>query len=217
MAEAALDNDVLIKLAAYRLLADGLEALGGANDVGVLGAAKFVVPSAIARSGDRIVDKEGAIAAWHAVVNIVEDLEPTEEEVAIAALIERHASRRGLSLDTGESQLFAMTIERQIKRVVTGDKRAITAADNLRADVDLIEQLDGRVVCLEQVVERLVELLGSQYVRGAICQERGADRSLTISMSCGVAAGGAPFSLDGLHSYIADIRKNAESLLGAFS
>lgn len=212
MPEVAVDNDVLIKLAAYQLLADGLEALGGAPAVGVLGAAKFVVPSAITRSGDRIADKDGAVAAWLAIVDIVEDLEPDEDEVAIAALIELHASRQGLPLDAGESQLFAMTIGRRIKRIVTGDKRAIAAGEHLRPDVPVIAQLDGRVVCLEQVVERLVELMGSQPVRSAICRESRTDRALTISMSC---ASGAAFDVDGLLSYIADIRKDAPSLLGS--
>jgi hypothetical protein len=214
MADAAVDNDVLIKLAAYRLLSDGLAALGGVGGVGVLGAARYVIPSAIARS-DRIADKEGAIMAWLAVVDLVEALEPSADELAIAALLEKHAARRGLPLDTGESQLFAMTIVRQLSLVVTGDKRAIIATESLRPDVDELAALDGHVVCLEQVVERLIEVLGSHVVRSAICQETRADRALSISMSCASVPSSAPFSLDGLHSYIADIRASAVSLIGS--
>lgn len=122
MASAAVDNDVLIKLAAYRLLADGAEALGGLRNVGVLGAARYVIPSAISRDA-RILDQAGAIAAWRAIEDDVETLEPSREELEFAALIEEFASRSSLPMDSGESQLFAMALSGLHRREHEADKQ----------------------------------------------------------------------------------------------
>ena len=61
---AAVDNDVLIKLACYRLLCDVLAVFGGSGSVGILGAARFVVTNNIRRSSG-INDQESALQDRH--------------------------------------------------------------------------------------------------------------------------------------------------------
>jgi hypothetical protein len=213
MISAAVDNDVLIKLSAYDLLDPGLDALGGVGQVGVLGAARFVVPAALERD-DRIQQPERAIAAWRAVGPLVEALEPSEPELQLAAALEERAARRGLPLDAGESQLISIVVLRAVPVLATGDKRAIEAAQQMRTDIEPLEALDGRVVCLEQIAACLVESLGSNRVRVSVCEEPGADRAMTICMGCAGMAHGSEFSDEGLLAYIAAVRESAPTLIG---
>lgn len=90
-ANALVDNDVLIKVAAYCLLGDLMAALGGPKAVGVLGAARYVVRDRLARDG-RIRDRERASAAWQAFLVEAEEVEPSTAEVDLATTIEEAAS-----------------------------------------------------------------------------------------------------------------------------
>lgn len=213
MVSAAIDNDILKKLAVYRLPTDGLAVLGGVHEAGVLGAARFVIPSAIRRDSG-LVDPDGALAAWQDMFSQVVVLEPSQPEVELAVMIEESAARGGLPLDSGESQLMAIAILRPIALFVSGDKRAIAAAELLRPSVHELAQLDGRVICLEQIIERLTIQHGGDVIRTAVCAEPKADRALSTCMRCASLADGAAFSDSGLKSYIADLRNRAVSLLG---
>ena len=212
MPYAAIDNDVLIKLAAYRLIESGLAALGDGSAAVVLGAAPFVVPSAI-NGHEGIDDKPGALAAWQAAVDVVEVVEPTHDEVALAARLEEAAARLGLPFDFGESQLCAIVVARGLELLVTGDKRAITSLVPMWEECDEVGSLRGAVLCLEQVVHRLVGELGPEQVRVAICTERLVDRSLTACMGCAAMEQGIGFDTAGLESYIADLQDRAEGFL----
>lgn len=209
MTTTAVDNDVLIKLAAYRLLDDGLGMLG---DVSVLGAALYVVPNAIARH-ERLVDRATAIEHWVSAAERVEALEPSAEELELASRIEERALRSGLPMDAGESQLFAIAARRAFDLLVTGDKRAINSAERLRDTVVDLGELDARVLCLEQVVLRLVAVLGGDVVKAAICSEPGADRAVSICMQCAIEGYVGAACHEALLSYVADVRRSAPLLL----
>jgi hypothetical protein len=198
--EAAVDNDVLIKGAAYDLLDATLEAFGGA--VGVLGVARFVVSKRIAKHGG-IADRAAAEARWKAFLAEVAQLEPTAEELELATSIEAAAVTLNLPLDAGESQLCAITIARALRVVVSGDKRAVGAVEVLLDVVDELDAVAGRWVSLEQLVLALADRLEPQDIRAAICGEPGVDRALTISMGC---ASGLAWSDEGLRSYIEHLR-----------
>lgn len=212
MADAAVDNDVLIKLASYKLMADGLDVLGGPAAVGILGAARFVVPSAITRHRG-IADKDAAMAQWSAVETTVEALEPTASEAAFAAEIEELATRTGRNLDPGESQLCAMAIERAFNHLATGDKRAVMAAESMLADVAKLKELAGKIVCMEQLAVALLARIGSDAIRDAVCSEPGVDRALTACLGCASRAEESSVDTTGFESYIADLRRRAPTLL----
>jgi hypothetical protein len=178
---------------------------------GILGVARFVVPDAIDRHG-QMLDKEGALACWHSLLSIVSELEPTDEELGLATRLEEVANRLGLPLDVGESQLCAIAVFRLGTVVLTGDKRAIAAAERIRQVDDGLRSLDGRVACLEQFVLTLCSVAGVDIVRSRICSEPGVDRALAICMSCS-----SQVSVDdsGLLSYIASLRSEAPHLLAS--
>ena len=203
------DNDVLLKCAAYRLLGqlDG----AGPGAVGVLGAARYVVTSAIANH-DRLKDRESAQAAWLSFLNEARELEPLPDEVELATRLEQVANEFGLALDVGESQLCAMAVQRPGTVVLTGDKRSIRAAERLRTVVNVLTSLDGRVACLEQLLDATCAELGFGAVRTRVCAEPEADMALSVCFSCWSAevdgSDGA-----GLKSYIANVRTAAPNLL----
>lgn len=207
MPEAAIDNDVLIKAAAYGLLTATSEAFGGS--VGVLGVARFVVTKRLEKDR-RIADAAQATANWLGFLDGAEELEPSADELDLATAIEEAAAARGLPLDVGESQLCAIVITRQVRRLVSGDKRAVKAAEQLLPSVAALAAMSGAWVCLEQLVAALADRVDAEGIRVSICAEPDMDRALTICMSCGSTG---PWSGEGIESYVNDLREHAPTLL----
>jgi hypothetical protein len=204
------DNDVLIKGAAYRILDSIPDVLGG--PVGVLGAARYVVPDAIDRH-QGLQDRNGASASWHSFLAAAVLLEPSSEEVELATAIETAAAEGGLPFDTGESQLCAIAICRSGILVVTGDKRAISAMERLQHVLECLRELAGRVACLEQLIQGLCDRFGIDEVREVVCSEPGVDRSLTVCFSCSSQQDVGVIDGAGLESYVAAVREAAPSML----
>lgn len=212
--EAAIDNDVLIKAACYRLLDEAVAVFGGAgSSIGVLGAARFVVGSRLRRRIG-ICDPESAEASFAAFIESVIELEPTSTEVELATSIEEAAILDDLPLDSGESQLCAMVLQRLIGLMVTGDKRAIVSLEKIFPKIREISALRSRVCCMEQLVLKIVERIGVHAVRSAVCAEPHADKALTICFSCRrMDLPQEQSSLDGLRSYIEELRGIAPVVL----
>ena len=209
--DAAVDNDILIKAACYRLEA-GLVG----SSFGVLGAARFVIRFRIAKmplTGDR----ESAQRAAADLIARSFVLEPTLEEQTLAAELETLAQREGLELDAGESQLAAIVAERRLPQLKTGDKRAIRALEQLLDAVPRLATLACRVRCLEQLIEDLVERVDNpDEVARAICTEPTVDKTLAICARCYAPRPHGPaIDREGLSSYIGQLRADAPRLLQA--
>ena len=215
--KAVVDNDVILKGACYHLLTDLVEQIPATLETtGVLGAAKFVLSSRIAKQ-----KIEGDLEAVERELDLffqqVEHLEPTEEEIAFAAELEVAAKQENLPLDDGESLLCAMVVERTLPAFATGDKRAIKAIERLLDSGDELAFLEGRIICLEQLVLRLVFQSGGAFVRSQICAEPAVDKALTNSFSC--RSGNSDIKdencIQGLRSYIGAVRSRAGRVLGS--
>ncbi len=213
--QAAVDNDIVIKAVAYRLSATLWPGLDETT-IGLLGAARYVIPSWLDRIG-LTGNVPAAKAEFAALLATTAALEPNPDELWLAAEIETAAQRAALPLDSGESQLAAMVMERSIPVLETGDKRAVTSLESLRGHVDFLERLDGRIRCFEQVVHRLVsdEVVFSSAA-ASVCAEPSVDKTLTICFAC---RSPAPVSRDrvmeGLESYITSLRDRASNLLAS--
>lgn len=209
MANLLVDNDVLLKCACYALLNSIRRSDAPSTDVGVLGAARFVVRGHLER-GAGINNREAAIRRFLEYLETVQALEPTYEELALSSLIEELAARDDLDLDGGESQLCAIAIKRGGCLVLTGDKRAISAAEQLTSDMPALQALCDRLVCLEQAIRGIVERIGADTTKSFICAEPAIDKTLSICFSCN---SGRLFDPAGLISYINAVRQNAPNLL----
>ena len=207
----AVDNDVLIKTSCY-VFGEQLLQLYSETGVGVLDSAMYVVGDRLQKAVG-IHDGERARLHWTWILQRVEELHPTEDEVDLATAMEDFALRNGLQLDGGESLLFAMAVHRGVTRIVTGDKRAIQSLEILLRESGLgIGELQNRLVCLEQLLAVFVEYVGADEARRRVCAESEVDKSASICFSC-TAGQRSNFDPTGLDSYIADLRASAPSLL----
>jgi hypothetical protein len=207
-----LDNDVIFKTARYCLL-DQLLHVSTDEVVKplILAAAPFVLHNLIQRS-KAVTNKPEILTSLGSFVDSVELIEPSEAEIEFAAEMEEEASAKSLSLDTGESILTAITIMRDRKALVTGDKRAIYALRNIRrCQLQIVE----RILCFEQIIYAIVQVIGFENARALICADPNVDTAISLCFSC--AAGGEPISDEswttGLESYITHLRLAAPDLL----
>lgn len=211
--KALIDNDVLLKGSCYRLLPALVDALPGeSHEYGVLGAAPFVIPKSLGRS-TLVRDATGALAAFNEFITQSELLEPSPEEQVLAAELEAGAQARALNLDTGESQLAAILISRGVPYLVTGDKRAIRALEELVDALPALRAATGRLQCLEQCVWRLIGQRDDSAIREAICSEPIVDKALSICCSCSGQAPSREELCDRLAGYIDELRAVAARML----
>lgn len=208
---AALDNDVVLKAACYGLT-DRFWPEAYDVRVGVLGTARFVVPTYVERAHLR-KDPAEALAHLDRVLARAERLEPSEQELELAVELERAGQLAGLALEGGESMLCAITLLRGVPWLHTGDKRAIKSIEAL-AD-SLAARMGGRMRCLEQLA------LGAlsppeQYpqLARAICAEPAVDKTLSICFSCFAEEHASrDAAREALENYIAALRAGAPRVL----
>lgn len=209
MTGVLVDNDIIIKVAAYGLGEQFVRAATILDHApSMLGVGRFVVRDRLLR-GDRLKDNKRASEHFEAVLECLATAEPTETEVEQAAAFEAAAARANLEFDTGESQLLAMLITRGSTLLITGDKRAIVAVPQICGEL-----ADGRIACFEQFVATSINELGATAVREAVCREPQADIAATNCCAC--ASFGEPNSdeiIAGLCSYINDLRSRSGATL----
>jgi len=211
---ALIDNDILSKGSCYGLLDELLSPLSVAGDpFGVLGAARFVVSKKILK---KTLNKgsDAAIKILHDFLKRAVVLEPTEREQTMAAEFELAAQRAGVGLDVGESQLSAILVCRLVPLLLTGDKRAVQAIEQLLDSESRLAAISGKIKCLEQLVlDALIFSNDSDALRRAICAEVEVDKTLTICFSCKSHMGAGRNHTEGLQSYITDLRQRAPRVL----
>ena len=211
--QVLVDNDVVLKACCYDLVDEVIDFLAGTDrTVHVLGVARFVLGRAISKRGN-IADKDRAADRLARLLGRVALLEPEEDELLLAAGFEEAAQSRGVDLDGGESQLLAVLVARSARLLITGDKRAIRAIEPIVAERGCGEQVARRIACLEQVAMALVGRLGGETIRQRVCAEPAIDKSLAACFSCASGTCILEFILEGLASYIKDLRGHAPSVL----
>lgn len=210
---ALLDNDVLIKVSAYKLSGITLDrtTFEGVPPA-MLGVGRFVVRDRLARSS-RFADGAAALTCFNEMLPGLSLLEPTDAELQQAAEFESYALSTNSELDGGESQLLAILISRSAKLLATGDKRAIKAIEAIAA-----VEAQGRIACFEQLVASIALAISTNDLQSAICSEPNADKALSICFKC---ASQAPLTAaavsEALNSYIEHVRLQASSVLIAGS
>jgi len=205
--DEAIDNDVLLKAVRYCLTA---LLWPTERSLGVLGAARFVVGKRVASLAPGRPEPAAELELFleRAIV-----LEPTDEEVALAADLERQAQELALPLDNGESQLAAIVVTRVIALLTTGDKRAIVSLQALLQHVPWLQPIHRRCRSLEQLLLGALEDEVFAVLTAAVCADRDADKALSMCFSCFGGTATSALVEAGLTSYIADLRKAAPDVL----
>jgi len=209
---ALVDNDVLLKGACYRLFSHPITTDCAVNRIGYLAAAKFVLSKRIrqARLRGDAVEVEAELVSFLAKH---EAIETTAEEQTLAAALEAMAQDIPVNLDAGESQLLAVLALRTLPALITGDKRAIIAIERLLDATAELAQVIGRVTCLEQLVRHAIINSNASAIQEAICREPDVDRALSICFSCFSSERTLETVVQGLDSYISDLRQKAPRAL----
>ncbi len=211
MSEPVLvDNDVALKLCAYSCTEDLVGFFKAKQmSLAMLGVARYSINRRVTRA--RNICNPGVLSEqWQLLSDLIIWIEPTDEEIEFAADLEQRAMEMNVELDGGESQLFAILVNRLSPLMITGDKRAIAA-------LEIIGQLfpAERVACLEQVFYTLLKTLGAATLQFRICSEPAVDRSLSIAFACHRKT--EPVSAasieKGLMSYVGSVRRSAPLIL----
>lgn len=212
MSIALVDNDVLYKTAMYGL---ALSLLGtepfGAKQFHMLGVTRFMISKKLTKRPPAR-GAELALQEFDALLAKLSVLEPTNDEVVLAADLEYFAGQRGYALDGGESLLCAILLTRGSDYLFTGDKRAIMAIGMLIPQQSC-KPLAGRVVCLEQLFKELLSRVDPAVVREAVCAEPKVDTALTNCFACHSPAPAVDGIFEGLNSYVGSIRTAALGVL----
>lgn len=215
MTEVLIDNDVVFKTCYYSLIEELISSKPyGANTFYALGAVQFILKNKMSKH----VPVRGinvAIGELDAFLAKVELLEPTEDEVNLAADLEFLATSLGMELGNGESILCAVMHIRHKDYLFTGDKRAIKAIQVVINNWNNTVQLDvkNKVICLEQLVSALLQNLPFDETRIKICQEPTVDKALSACFACKSSETTVDSCQEGLSSFINDLKKQAPSVL----
>ena len=213
MCELLVDADVLIKLAGYSLLAAIVHpgcATGCGGKPALLAASRYVALNHLRK---RVTNAERAVDRLNSYCEQAVLLEPSPAELRLAADLEEAAAMAGVDLDVGESQLCAIALQRELSALLTGDKRAILAAETLLADRPILEGLSSRLACLEQAMVLATRRLGAFTVRDLVLAERRMDKAIDICFQATNPDPPEDFWPSGLLSYIHDLRKQAPTML----
>lgn len=154
-----LDNDLVSKLAYLDLLELGVEACGAQiASARVLPTARFKLLVTKPAKG---IERHGA-AMHERLTRFLTQVEACPEAPA-----GDDASLKDV-LDAGEAILVSHASRSDGAMLATGDKRAIRSLAAAPMCAAITERLRGRVVCLEQVLLRIVERVGFEVVRDRI-------------------------------------------------
>lgn len=213
MTSAAVDNDVLLKLCLYGLHFKLREASNyQVEEAYFLGAARFLLPK-LAKRKAQLSELTQVLSNIDQLLGSMAVIEPEPYELELAAQLETVAAERNLSLDFGESQLCAIVVSRSLNLLITGDKRAIEAVEQL-LHLDDITPLSGKLVCLEQLISSWLKA-GTDHsvLRQHICSCPTADKTLAMCFSCRSNGTSLDSVLDALSSYIEHIKQRAPNTL----
>lgn len=200
-----VDNDIIHKLSAFGLVDAVLAALGASRaDAVILGTARFKFLVDKPEKGTRRYGKE----THERISAVIKDVRALEQAPAVAGM---DVLSGVVGIDPGEAILFATAASDADALLLTGDKNALRALAALPAN-DVTSRLQGRVLCLEQLLELLIKRSSFEAVRDAVAAERGVDGAMKIIFSNGTMTEEA-HAKEGFASHLRSLRSETGDLL----
>lgn len=166
MSNVLLDNDIVLKICCFDSSQELSNCLAEFNaPLAVLGVGRFVVRKLAAKKKE-ITNRSVVCKLVDEFLDSINSIEPTDNELLLAADFESTAQALNLPLDSGESQLLAVLVERLACLLVTGDKRAIKAIPDVVNHFGIESNVEGRVACFEQIILELVSRHSAAHFQG---------------------------------------------------
>jgi hypothetical protein len=198
-----LDNDVILKLTACDLFWEAIATLNVTPaDLRVLDTARPVFQNSAnvkSRYPEEIRNAAIAIVRQCQKVSIVKN----ETFKALQQIDD---------IDQGEATLISALPPESPFWLITGDKRCLCAIAHHPQLNSVRQKLKGRVICLEQLILKLLNTHSFDFVLAKILPARDYDTALKSCFGSGTEA--TPENVtQALKAYIADLRQNSGELL----
>ena len=187
-----LDNDIILKLVNFNLFDDTLKSFSiDTNQVKILDTFKYKV-------GNPIKRKRGNQVSNISQENIEEALQITKDCITISELnleqidfsiytqlinYNKNSNDKNNTIDIGEAILIShicyLNQQGDSNYLLTGDKRCLRALTN-SGFADVIEHLNGKVWCLEQLILKDIEEFGFDVIQSKIYPVRFCDSNINF-------------------------------------
>lgn len=177
------DNDIVKKLAICNLLEETAGALGVSNsEILVLPTARFKL--GVAKNPDKARAQLGndafeRLKSFFANVGVISVVPPPDEQQLFDDAFD---------IDSGEAILFSASAHYANCIIATGDKRCLRALSCLPNGERIIARVEGRVICLEQIVTRIIDRFGFEVVRDRVFPVCECDTVLRAAFGSGLMA-----------------------------
>lgn len=200
------DNDILLKLASCNLLDEALLVLNVTyRDIRVLKTLKYEL-----RKNKKLSARYGTESIQRALdfiqqVSTIDSAINSDEQSLLSDV---------QGIDDGEIILFAATKDIPQFLIATGDKKALVALSASETCNFIVRRLSNRVICLEQLVLRIIFQFGFEAVLHKLSAAIECDNVLKVAFASGVDST-LDKSTDDLNHYIDLLRKQTGNLLVA--
>jgi hypothetical protein len=199
-----LDNDVIRKLITYRMLDEALDCLEiDRSDIRVLESARFVFGS---KKMQKKYSEEILLSAIEFVKSCATISAQDNDEYR---LLEKQAKN---DIDPGEATLIAATFKESTSLLATGDKRCLKALASIECLDFIHKELQGRVICLEQIIWKLIRMQGFDWVLERVVLNLDCDSTLRAAFGSG-SNSQQETVLQTLDIYIKDLQTTSSGLL----
>jgi hypothetical protein len=197
-----LDNDVILKLTAYGITNEALECLKiERSNIRVLDSARFVF-------GSKKLKKKYSETVLLFATEFVKQCTTisSKDSNEHKLLVEQDG------IDLGEATLITAIIQESGSFLATGDKRCLQALATTECLQTIHKSLQGRVVCLEQIICKLIETQGFDWVLEKILLNLECDKAIKVAFGSG-SRSQCESVLGTLNSYIQELRVESGGIL----
>lgn len=196
------DNDIVIKLVQLGLIEE-FKVVYAIQDsqIHILPTLKSVV------AGKTFISKHG-VTTSSKILACISKFQEINNQVS-ASEMALLTSVQGI--DVGEAVMFGASAHYSPFLIVTGDKKALKALAGEPRCTKITQRLQGKLICFEQVLLKIVERLGMDSVRKRLFLGRSCDKGLEGIMHKENISKKEFF--DGLSTYLRTLRKSSGGLL----
>jgi hypothetical protein len=218
-----LDNDIILKLATCDVFDDTLVTLGAdTSQVKILDTFKYKFQKQIQRTrGNRATSNsqyniQKALDITQSFTTISEsDTNIFDTSIYTRLLDSSKNNNDNNTIDKGEAVLIShvsyLNQQDNANYLLTGDKRCLKALTN-SGFTDVIEHINGKVWCLEQLILKNIEKIGFDIIQTKIYPVRACDSNIKFIFGYSEAAP-EEIVIEGLRQEIVNLKQQTGNLL----
>ena len=170
-----IDNDIILKLTTCDLFWEAMDLLGvQIADIRVLTSTRFVFRR------NQSIKEQYSEEVRNKAIELVKKFSTVEADTYNPLF-----SLNIVGLDVGELTLIYRAIAEPDFYLVTGDKRCLRALVKTPELTTTREKLNGRVICLEQLIYKLIIDTDFEVIRSKVVSARECDTSLKVAFGSG--------------------------------